>query len=133
MRVKEFIADHCSCCDDYDPDLGCRAYLNEECDEAHAEPKFKGKTMRLRIDEYCAKRGIKHLTKMYDDWKEETKKKAPKKKTKLMTPGEPLDDIILQIWNDGAEYIIYDDSDLKHFRKRIKEAVLNEEAKKGKK
>ena len=37
---------------------------------------------------------------------------------------ETLDDIVLQIWNDGAEGIIYSESDLKDFRRRLKKALV---------
>jgi hypothetical protein len=56
MRVKEFIFDHCRYCDDYDPcHGGCGAYTGEECDEAHSQPDFRGKTMQERVCEYCEK------------------------------------------------------------------------------
>lgn len=39
---------------------------------------------------------------------------------------EQIRDIILQIWNDGAEGIIYEDGDLKDLEERIREALANE-------
>lgn len=38
------------------------------------------------------------------------------------TDDETLEDIIMQIWNDGAEGIIYDKSDIEGFVKRLKNA-----------
>ena len=38
---------------------------------------------------------------------------------------ETLQDIILQIWNDGAEGIFYDKEDFIDFSKRIKKAIKN--------
>lgn len=36
---------------------------------------------------------------------------------------ETMEEIILQIWNDGAEGIFYDKGDFKEFRNRIKKAI----------
>lgn len=44
---------------------------------------------------------------------------------------ETLEDIIMQIWNDGAEGLIYVSSDLKEFEKRIKKAIDKAKRKKG--
>lgn len=46
------------------------------------------------------------------------------KNMKLVFPtdDETLEDIIMQIWNDGAEGIIYDKSDIEGFVKRLKNA-----------
>ena len=46
------------------------------------------------------------------------------KNVKLVFPtdDESLEDIIMQIWNDGAEGIIYDKSDIEGFVKRLKNA-----------
>ena len=40
---------------------------------------------------------------------------------------ESLEDIIMQIWNDGAEGIIYENADLKEFEGRLRNAVKREE------
>lgn len=63
MRVCEFISKYCSYCDDFDVEYGCECYANEECDEAHAEKWYRGKSMQARIDDYCLKRtkSKKHL------------------------------------------------------------------------
>lgn len=34
MKVTDFIKNYCAYCDDFDRSTGCRAYLDEECDEA---------------------------------------------------------------------------------------------------
>ena len=39
---------------------------------------------------------------------------------------ESLEDIIMQIWNDGAEGIFYEKSDLKEFEGRLRDAVKRE-------
>lgn len=44
---------------------------------------------------------------------------------------ETLDDIIMQIWNDGAEGLIYVSSDVKEFEERIKRAIDKAKRKKG--
>ncbi len=36
---------------------------------------------------------------------------------------ETMEEIILQIWNDGAEGIFYDKGDFKEFRSRFKKAI----------
>lgn len=36
---------------------------------------------------------------------------------------ETLDDIIMQIWNDGAEGVFYAKSDLREFKGRIKKVL----------
>lgn len=58
MRTSEFIKKVCvdTFCPYFDSDYGCRAYLGEECDEAFHRRQWHGKTMRERIDEFCAKR-----------------------------------------------------------------------------
>ena len=37
---------------------------------------------------------------------------------------ESVSDIIMQIWNDGAEGVIYEKSDIDGFRRRLKKAAL---------
>jgi hypothetical protein len=44
---------------------------------------------------------------------------------------ESLEDIIMQIWNDGAEGLIYVRTDVKEFEKRIKRAIDKAKRKKG--
>lgn len=44
----------------------------------------------------------------------------------IVHPKETLEDIILQIWNDGAEGVVYGKSDLSEFEGRIRES-LNQE------
>ena len=112
MKVKDFIDEYCRRCDDFDPESGCSCHMNEECDESRAEPSYRGKSMRLRVDEHCLKKGTGEIKRKISSLEKRGKKKPAK-------AVDSLDDIILQIWNDGAEYIIYDDSDLKHFRKTI--------------
>ena len=36
---------------------------------------------------------------------------------------ETLDDIIMQIWNDGAEGVFYDKNDFQEFKRRIRKSL----------
>lgn len=66
MRTAEFIKKFCAYgfCPYFDSDCGCRAYLDEECDEAFYSRLWRGKTMRERVDEFCEKRlKIKNINK----------------------------------------------------------------------
>ena len=36
---------------------------------------------------------------------------------------ETLDDIIMQIWNDGAEGVFYEKNDFKEFKRRIRKSL----------
>ena len=42
---------------------------------------------------------------------------------------ESLEDIIMQIWNDGGEGIIYEKADLREFEGRLRDAVKREAGK----
>lgn len=44
---------------------------------------------------------------------------------------ETLHDIVLQIWNDGAEGIFYDGDDFEEFEGRIRAAIKREGRKNG--
>jgi hypothetical protein len=66
MRTSEFIKNVCvnTCCPYFHYDYGCRAYYDEECDEALYSQYWRGKTMRERIDMFCEKRlKIKNINK----------------------------------------------------------------------
>ena len=126
MRVREFISTYCKHCDDFDDWHGCECYIDEECDEAHAEKKHNGMTMQKRICDYCEKLYLKDIAK-----------KVPvfnvSKPPKFNAGGnrkESVSDIIMQIWNDGAEGITYEKSDIDGFRRRLKKASLRN-ARKG--
>ena len=47
-----------------------------------------------------------------------------------MNPKETFGDIVLQIWNDGAEGVFYDKSDIKEFKRRIKKSLTRNTLKK---
>lgn len=111
MRTAEFIDEYCRHCGDFDPSYGCECYLGEECDFAYAEPKYRGKSMVDRVAEHCNKS------------KPSTKAISSKSPRLRKIQKESASDIILQIWNDGAEGIIYDESDLKEFKKRLRSAM----------
>ena len=57
MRTEEFVKTYCigSWCPNFES-TGCRAYLDEECDEAYWHPRWRGKSMVERIDEYCQRK-----------------------------------------------------------------------------
>ena len=120
MRVRDFIADHCSKCYDFDKEHGCECYIDEECDEAHAEKRYRGMSMQTRIAKYCAKRYLKDIAKKVPGF---NVSKPPKFKAGK-SGKESVTDIIMQIWNDGAEGITYGKSDLAGFRRRLKKAAL---------
>ena len=44
----------------------------------------------------------------------------------IVRPKETLEDIILQIWNDGAEGIVYGKKDIKEFEGRIRKSFDQE-------
>ena len=114
MTVKDFIGLHCRNCDDFDPDYGgCQCYDGEECDYAWSQPRWRGLTMRQRVDEHC------RILKSGKETEKSSKKPAKKKKVQK---AERLEDVLMQIWNDGAEGIVYSESDLKSFVKRVKNA-----------
>lgn len=101
---------HCWNCDDFDPDYGgCQRYAGEECDYAWGQPKWRGMTMRQRVDEHC---------RILKSGKDAERKKPAKKKVEK----ERLEDVLMQIWNDGAEGVVYSESDLKSFIGRVKNA-----------
>lgn len=58
MRTSKFIKYVCvdTFCPYFNHDYGCRAYHDEECDEAFYSKHWRGKTMRERVDEFCEKR-----------------------------------------------------------------------------
>jgi len=112
MRVRDFILKFCKHCDDFDDWHGCECYIDEECDEAHAEKKHNGKTMQRRICDYCEKLYLKDIAK-----------KVPGFNVGKPPRPETLTDVIMQIWNDGAEGITYKKSDLDGYRRRLKKAV----------
>jgi len=56
MTVKDFLATHCKGrCPHFDRNWGCEAYDGEECDAAFCHPRWRGLTMRQRIEDYCEK------------------------------------------------------------------------------
>ena len=59
MKVTDFIKNYCAYCDDFDSSTGCRAYLDEECDEAFVQPLWHGKKMCDRVTDFCNKRSKK--------------------------------------------------------------------------
>ena len=126
MKVRDFISTYCMHCDDFDGWHGCECCIDEECDEAHAEKKRGGKTMQRRICDYCEKLYIKDIAKHVP---ESNVSKPPKFKVAGIGK-ESVSNIIMQIWNDGAEGIIYGKSDIDGFRRRLKKAALRN-ARKG--
>ena len=40
-----------------------------------------------------------------------------------MNPKETFEDIVLQIWNDGAEGVFYEKNDFKEFKRRIRKSL----------
>ena len=112
MRTSDFIKAHCSKCEDFDQRTGCQCCEGEECDSAFHEPKYRGRSMRDRVDDFC-----------------QGKQTPQTNKTKMQLVfstgehDETLDDIIMQIWNDGAEGVFYAKSDLREFEGRIKKVL----------
>ena len=45
-------------------------------------------------------------------------------------PKEKFEDIVLQIWNDGAEGLFYDKNDFKEFKRRIRKSLNRGKSKK---
>ena len=40
-----------------------------------------------------------------------------------MNPKETFEDIVLQIWNDGAEGVFYGKNDFKEFKRRVRKSL----------
>lgn len=40
-----------------------------------------------------------------------------------VNPKETFEDIVLQIWNDGAEGVFYEKNDFKEFKRRIRKSL----------
>ena len=57
MKTADFIKQHCvgETCPDFDYRYGCRAYIDEECDEAFTHPIWRGLKMADRITMLCEK------------------------------------------------------------------------------
>ena len=116
MKAWEFIQGHCKKCGFFDKEVGCNAAV--ECDEAWNAPvDVYGKTMRERVGEFCSsKHGANSCCVGRVDYK--------------FIDDETVDDIIMQIWNDGGEGIIYDGSDIQEFKKRLETAFKRGKKKK---
>ena len=113
MKTTDFIKAHCSRCGDFDSRTGCQCLEGEECDAAFNAPKHRGRGMRDRVDAFCQDRHIPQSN-------------STKQKELVYSLGEhdeTLDDIIMQIWNDGAEGVFYAKSDLREFEGRIKKVL----------
>ena len=65
MKTTDFIKRYCigMTCPDFDNRYGCRAYLDEECDEAYSYPKWHGLKMADRVSILCEKRHKKECAK----------------------------------------------------------------------
>lgn len=109
MKAWEFIQGHCKKCGFFDKEVGCNAAV--ECDEAWNAPvDVYGKTMRERVGEFCSsKHGANSCCVGRVDYK--------------FIDDETVDDIIMQIWNDGGEGIVYSDSDIQDFKRRLNAAI----------
>lgn len=57
MTTADFIKRYCigTACPDFDGRYGCRAYIDEECDEAFNHPRWRGLKMADRITRLCEK------------------------------------------------------------------------------
>lgn len=54
MRTKAFIESNCKYrCPHFDSKWGCGAYAGEECDAAFLHSRWRGLSMRQRIEDYC--------------------------------------------------------------------------------
>ena len=109
--VSEFMKRHCRKCGYFNKYVGCSAEVDRECDSAWEFPDEHGKSMRQRIFEFCCS-SARHVRKA----KQVSSADKPRS-------SESVEDIILQIWNDGAEGIVYSDSDLREFEGRLRVAM----------
>ena len=55
VKTADFIKMYCigQTCPDFDGRYGCRAYIDEECDEAYGQPRWRGLKMTDRINNLC--------------------------------------------------------------------------------